>query len=796
MEKIAFQEKAVEELLESFKRLWKNGNPMLELTFKAPTGSGKTYMTEKFICELANQPDWQQDVAFIWITFSDDLAMQSRDKFMDYFYPNLPGNLLTINDFNKGALHTKDVLFLNWQKLVSRKAEDRVNRRPDDERLRKEQGFYYEDVIEMTHAEGREIVLIIDESHKNVTFASMRDVIVPMNPRIIVKVSATPESEPSFSDVKNGRAGFVEVERQDVIDAGMIKEQIVCQTDEDVRKNQGLDFDDALMQMAMDKREELKAQLESFGIGVNPLVLVQLPNDDADYKAQGVPTKEEKVLEFLQSKGVKRERIASWFDQKKKPEGLERDDSPYDYLLFKMAAGTGWDCPRAQVLVMFREIKSAIFHTQTIGRIMRVPMRGKQGCEIFRTGYIYTNYKRNEVAHADYGKEMNKPKLLVAKNRKGKEFVLDQQLKTEYIPRIDYGDLGRTDEFQRHLRQSFDDYFCLDIDDIMEKRMLKFQEKRFFPNVKLRNEIIVNAKIDNIDQLQTQLTMNGVDAQVEASRNDVEKTFTLLCAQLLREQDDEDAKVSNIARSWSPMKSALRMWMKKTFTEYSDDECYRIFINDILKGADSALRAALTQTLKSYRPNLLAQLKEKREKALQSEVETFKVLESYAYTDDYEAHEMQRCILSPFYIRKEYNGRKTEWAFAQYLDALPEVEWWLKNGDSGKDYLSIRYTDSQTGELSLFYPDWIVRFTDGSIGIFDTKGGITAISQDTKDKAEELQRRIKKLNSLVREQHYVGGIVRFANGKWYANNADTYTCNPMNTDEWSLLEDLLVFERA
>ena len=791
MEKIAFQEKAVEELLESFKRLWKNGNPMLELTFKAPTGSGKTYMTEKFITELGNQPDWQQDVAFVWITFSDDLAMQSRDKFMDYFYPNVPGGLLTINDFNKGALHTKDVLFLNWQKLVSRKAEDRVNRRPDDERLRKEQGFYYEDVIEMTHAEGREIVLIIDESHKNVTFASMRDVIVPMNPRIIVKVSATPESEPSFSDVKNGKAGFVEVERQDVIDAGMIKEQIVCQTDEDVRKNQGLDFDDALMQMAMDKREELKAQLESFGIDVNPLVLVQLPNDDADYKAQGVPTKEEKVLEFLQSKGVKRERIASWFDQKKKPEGLERDDSPYDYLLFKMAAGTGWDCPRAQVLVMFREIKSAIFHTQTIGRIMRVPMRGKQGCEIFRTGYIYTNYKRNEVANADYGKEMNKPKLLVAKNRKGEEFVLDQQLKTEYIPRADYGDLGRSDVFQKHLRLAFDNYFNLTVDDQFDKRKRKFHEKRFFPNTKLTNEIIVNAKFDNIDQHQTQLSMNGADAQVEASRNDVEKTFTLLCAQLLREQDDEDAKVSNIARSWSPLKSSIRMWLKKTFAEYNDDECYRIFINDIRKGADSALRAALTQTLKSYRPNLLEQLKERQRQALQLETEPFRVLATYAYTEDYEAHEMQRCILSPFYIRKEYNGRKTEWRFAQYLDALPEVDWWLKNGDSGKDYLSIRYSDSQTGELSLFYPDWIVRFTNGTIGIFDTKGGMTAISQDTKDKAEELQRHIKYLNSLNRDQRYVGGIARWANGKWYFNHLQEYICNPHNTEGWDLFEACL-----
>ena len=782
----------MEELLEQFKRLWKNGSSMLDLTVKAPTGSGKTYMTEKFICELGNQPDWQQDVAFIWITFSDDLAMQSRDKFLDYFYPNVPGNLLTINDFNKGALRSKDVLFLNWQKLVSRKAEDRVNRRPEDERLRKEQGFYYEDVIEMTHAEGREIVLIIDESHKNVTIASMRDVIVPMNPRVIVKVSATPESEPSFSDVNNGKAGFVEVDKQDVIDAGMIKEQIVCQTDEDVRKNEGLDFDDALMQMAMDKREELKAQLESFGIDVNPLVLVQLPNDDADYKAQGVPTKEEKVLEYLQSKGVKKERIASWFDQKAKPEGLERNDSPYDFLLFKMAAGTGWDCPRAQVLVMFREIKSATFHTQTIGRIMRVPVRGRQGSEVFRTGYIYTNYKRNEVANADYGKDMNKPKLLVAKNRKGKEFVLDQQLKTEYIPRADYGDLGRFDVLQRHLCQSFDGYFDLTIDDHFEKREQKFHEKRFFPNIKLTNEIIINAKISDIDQLQTQLAMNGADAQVEASRKDVEKTFTLLCAQLLKEQDDEEAKVSNISRSWSPLKSAIRKWLKRTFVEYSDDECYRIFINDIQKDANSALRGALTQTLKTYRPNLMEQLRLRREQALKSETSPFKVLETYAYTDDYEAHEMERCILSPFYLRKEYNGKKTEWTFAQYLDALPEVEWWLKNGDSGKDYLSIRYTDSQTGELSLFYPDWIVRLTNGVIGIFDTKGGITATANDTKDKAEELQRRIKYLNSLTREQRYVGGIVRFANGKWYANNSQKYTCNPMNTDGWCLLEDLLV----
>ena len=166
MERIEFQEQAVEQLLTQFKECWKQPQHQIPITLKAPTGSGKTYMTEKFICELSKQPDWVQDVAYVWITFSDDLAMQSRDKFMDYFPTSLPGRLLTIQDFQQGALHERDIIFLNWQKLVSRSAENRVLRRPDDDRNEKEQGFYFEDVVELTHAEGREFVMIIDESHK------------------------------------------------------------------------------------------------------------------------------------------------------------------------------------------------------------------------------------------------------------------------------------------------------------------------------------------------------------------------------------------------------------------------------------------------------------------------------------------------------------------------------------------------------------------------------------------------------------------------------------------------------
>lgn len=784
MEKILFQEKAIDSLLWWVKRLWRNEGQQQNLTFKAPTDSGKTYMTGRLICELAHQPDWQQDVAFVWITFSDDLAMQSRDKFRDYFAPNIPGRLLTISDFDLGRLEKNDVMFLNWQKLVSRKAENRVNRRPDDERMLKEQGYYYEDVVEQTHADGREIILVIDESHKNVTTASMRDVIQPMDPKLIIRVSATPEREPSATDVNHFREGYVEINRQEVVDAGMIKAEVVCQTEEDLRKQSGQDLDESLVKMAMEKRAELKLQIDHFGLAVNPLVLIQLPNDDAVYGDNIVQTKEEIVTGLLLRNGVAQENIACWFDQKKKPEGIEDNNSNYEYLLFKVAAGTGWDCPRAQILVMFREVKSATFHTQTVGRILRVPVRGVSGCDIFRTGYLYTNYQRNEVNVPEQS-NTNKPKLYLAENRKGEDFEIDVKLNTEYIPRIDYGDLGRADKFQACLVSEFNNFFCITDNDIFSQRRKRLEQKGMLLNPRITRDIIVNAKFEDIDQISTDILKLGDDANVELSRNDAEKTFGLICVQLLREQEDDNTKIKNVSRSWSILKSALRIWLKQVVPNLSDDQCYRIFIKDFECADGGLIRRAFFEMLKAYKPNLAKQKNSRKEQAEKQEVETFVVKKRYAYTDDYEALEMKRCLFRPFYIRKNYKGRKTEQEFAEFLDAQETVDWWMKNGDSGKDFLSIRYESSEDGETHLFYPDWIVHYYDGTIGIYDTKGGITASSQDTHDKANELQRRIKILNGWNRENiRYIGGIVCKRNGMWMLNKEPQCSYQSRSMDEW------------
>lgn len=789
MDRIEFQEQAVEKLLSQFKALWKQPQRQIPITLKAPTGSGKTYMTEKFICELTKQPDWVQDVAFVWITFSDDLAMQSRDKFMDYFPTSLPGRLLTIQDFQQGAMRERDILFMNWQKLVSQSAENRVLRRPDDERNEKESGFYFEDVVELTHAEGREFILIIDESHKNVTDAAVRDVINPIDPKIILKVSATPESETTASDVHNLRAGFVEVDRQDVIDAGMIKRELVCQTEEDIKKRGNEDLDEILLDLAMERRKMLVEDIGKFGMNVNPLVIVQLPNNSSvDASDQ---TKEEIVTDYLTSHGVQPSRIAKWFTNEKKPSGLEDNDSPYDYLLFKMAAGTGWDCPRAQVLVMLRDIQSETFQTQTIGRIVRIPVRGVQGSEVFQTGYIYTNYSRKAVLNGDYKEPGNKPKVNVAENVKGQEITIDELLQTEYMSRVDYGDLGKSWEFQQCLVKTFNDYFGItteDVFDVVVKDKLRAKHLQIVP--RLEQQIVVNARFKDLDQIS--FHFNGNDMSREVSRHDVQKLFSKMCVDLLREQTDDDAKIANIARSFGTLKSALRLWFKSyAFREEDDDARYRIFLADVLnKGESSIFRYLVTQTLKVHFPMREENVRKRREEAEQQETTTFKILKTYAYSDDYEGLEMERCLFKPFYIRKNYDGRDNELKFAKYLDKQECIEWWMKNGDSGRDWLSIRYFNETTQRKELFYPDWIYKKKDGTIGIWDTKGGQTALSVETKNKAEELQRHIKILNSYDREGiRYEGGIVIQANAMWYCNNRDEYLYVQGSTEGWKNMNE-------
>lgn len=789
---LEFQKRAIDKLTETFVSLNKRPERQSPLVFKSPTGSGKTFMAAHFVRGLNRLPNWDEDKAFIWITFSDDIAMQSKNKFEEYFENTLENVLLTVLDINRGKLQKNDILFLNWQKLVRDNASTRQLklRRPENEIDRKESGCYFDDFIDNTHKDNREIVLIIDEAHTHVTPDLAQKVIDYIRPKVVLHISATPAED---IELKSRRLNsFVEVSRDEVISAGLIKDKILVQTDEDLKKHRKDDLDELLIDLGIEKREEIVEEYRKLGKGINPLVLIQLPNDDKELMDLGQKTKEEVVLSLLSKRGVKEDKIALWFDGKQKNmDYITDNDNAVQFMLFKQAAGTGWDCPRAHILVMFREINSDTFYVQTLGRILRMPepyrKEDYKDSNLLRAGYLFTNYERNKVNAKWDEVSPNKLPIYYAYRKKGISNII---LESEYVSRLEYGDLSNSAKFQMSFLKSMNRYFDISSEDTLHgKASKKLSIKGIELNPIIKNKLIVDAKFEDFDSLNYDFKKQGKDVDFEMSKNDTEKTFNYCCYKILQEQTEDESIISNVARSWGPLKSAIRVWFKSIISDDSD-HYYRIFICDLDKEAASVFRPAITNAIKEYRPILQKIIEERRVKNENNLAHNFTIEKEYSYSDEYIELPNELCALDKFYLKNDV-GRINEESFVKYIDKKKEkVEWWFKNGDYGKEYFSIRYWNTKEQAYRLFFPDWIIRFRDGRIGIFDTKSGDTALPDGkgrTKDKAKALYNRVKRLG-----KNYLGGILVEENKVWYCNSSENYDYYPGKiSKDWEKFEELL-----
>jgi type III restriction enzyme len=136
--------------------------------------------------------------------------------------------------------------------------------------------------------------------------------------------------------------------------------------------------------------------------------------------------------------------------------------------------------------------------------------------------------------------------------------------------------------------------------------------------------------------------------------------------------------------------------------------------------------------------------------------------------------------MKPFFITKKSEPEELLMAL---LDSSNKVEWWYKNRESEKKYLAIPYKDENNKEWA-FYVDFIVKFKDGSIGLFDTKSGMTA--KDAGPKAEALQAYIKEQNK--KNKTLWGGIAIPRGESFVLNDKEKYTYNPNDFSSWKVLE--------
>ncbi|MDX4028292.1 DEAD/DEAH box helicase [Aliarcobacter skirrowii] len=786
MNKIDFQNDTIEELKKQIKKLWKTSEYRIPIVFKAPTGSGKTFMMASVIDELVDDPEITEDKAYIWITFNDELAMQSMNKFKTYFGKTIKHELFTADDINSELrLSNNSILFINWQKLAQNKSSQRKLklRKPIDKRDLKEDSIYFDDFIDNTRKSKIDIILIIDESHKNATTELSLEIIDYVNPKISINISATPKYIPTIEQIQDNSAGYVSVKHLDVINSGLIREQIILQSKDEINAAEEKDLDLKMLELGLKRREALKQQYIKLGKKINPLMLIQLPNDDSKLKDSGIETKEQIVINFLKSKGVNiKSEVAIWFDNKSiNMKEISYLNSEVNFMLFKQAAGTGWDCPRAQVLVMFREIQGSIFYIQTLGRILRSTEPQKyldyKDYPELRKAYLYTNYQRDEIKMPDGINQLPKIKCTKVKDV-FHEDVKDFKISSDYLSRVDYGDFVDASIFQVNFIKSLNNQLNMHKCKIVKSNSELLSSYGIELNVNITDDVITDLSIVDYDKILEEIKNNNNKLTLELSNNDIEKLFNFSCMYILKEQTTEETKVGNIARTWGPLKSALRLWLKSMLPNHESIDLYKIFINDISRGANGKFKYLISTALKEFYPIKIDLLSKKNKKESKEKSPLFTFLNTWCFDENFVEISQKKYLLDNFYLKKEYKGRDNEFDFAEFIDNLDGVEWWYKNGDSGLENFSLIYFNTKDKKDKLFYPDWIIKFSDNRIGIFDTKLGTTL---STEGRARGLQEKIKLLGS-----NFIGGIVLKQNGVFYYCDDIDYNDISPQENNWKL----------
>ncbi len=358
MELRRFQIEAMSRLMDAM-----NDADHRDIVFKSPTGSGKTIVLTRFMSEFMRG---HNGTVFVWLTPGEgNLEEQSKEK-MDRYSAGASTKLLS--DVMTGGFAAGDAVFINWQKLN----KDGNNALKDGERTN------FLEWIEKARNEGLTFKVIIDESHHSFT-AKTESVVEWFGAEKIIRASATPNHNPA--------AILVEVQEEDVIASGLIKKVIHVNPDFPME----IDLTDDkgktcyLLEKAWKKREELVKAFVAEKRKVNPLMIVQLPNNSDALL--------ETVEDWFSKKhiDVAGGTFAVWLaNRKDNVEGLSENDGPQMVVAIKQAVATGWDCPRAHILVKLREKMDERFEVQTIGRIRRMPEACHYGNDLLDGCYLYT----------------------------------------------------------------------------------------------------------------------------------------------------------------------------------------------------------------------------------------------------------------------------------------------------------------------------------------------------------------------------------------------------------------------
>lgn len=411
-----FQDVAVETLLKRLRQakreVVEDGDPQAVI-LSSPTGSGKTVISTALIEEIldgSDHIDAEPDAVFLWLSDRPELNEQSRNK-MIATSTRLNENSLVIvdTDFDQETFSGGKVYFLNIQKLS--KSGILTSGQGD-----KRNYTIWKTIANTAATLKDKFYLIIDEAHRGTqpTRADLtnqktivqkfilghEDEIPPID--LILGVSATPQRFQHLLQQQTTRTPRVcEIFSDDVRLSGLLKDRIILFHPVGTQPTDWTLLAEAARHWAR-MRDAWNAYTTEQNLpSVHPAMVIQV--EDGDGRSVVSRTNLDEALRVLETVigPIKDEELAHSLEQDHPVEAGGRkirkidasriqEETTVKFIFFKMALTTGWDCPRAEVMMSFRRAQDDTLIAQLIGRMVRTPLaRRIEGSEELNTVALY-----------------------------------------------------------------------------------------------------------------------------------------------------------------------------------------------------------------------------------------------------------------------------------------------------------------------------------------------------------------------------------------------------------------------
>ena len=724
-----FQIKAIADLTAAMEQ------PNRDIILKSCTGSGKTIILTSFMDEYFKS---NHNTVFIWLTpGKGNLEEQSKEKMNRYIHGS---QTKLLSDIMTSGFEENDACFINWEKLTKKGN----NALKDSERTN------FIEHIRNALDDGLNFKIIVDESHQNDTIKA-DDIIELFHSDKIIRCSATPKN------YKN--AIMIDIPEEDVIAEGLIKKLLIINENFE----QHINVDDQityLLDKAIDKQLELHSEYIKQKAEINPLIIVQIPN-----KSDALLNR---VEEYFESKGITYENnlLAVWLsDKKQNLKDIEEPNAESIAVIIKQAVATGWDCPRAQILVKLRDNMSETFEIQTIGRIRRMPEAKHYENDLLDSCYLYTfDEKFTESVKLSFGKgALDAYKVFLKPEYRS--FTVISEYKTE-IPYPRDAKLSL-----KVIYQHFEKKYHITNNTIKNKTLLETHGYSF------SKDIIDFTKSGSVNTLSKEniTGLNNISVHESLNTHKHGKEYHHCVAEIGYQVNLDYNSMNTI--------------MRKLFL---DGLCY-----------DFKILKIETRELYSFIINnkhlLVEDVRDAMaDESLQLTLSTPKITEKpigfpleMVFTYDGTSKSQTEFTKNVYkgYLSSAETRSLPEKLFERYCENSKNVQWFYKNGDKGIEYLSIVYMDN-FGKQKSFYPDYIIGTTDGKVWIIETKGGFTK-SGDSEDIDKYTAKKFGELKNYTDKYNMLGGIVRQdKQSSELCICTETYSDN-IKSDSWKLLSDVL-----